>query len=68
MEEHVAWPWSDAWLVVLSTLAFEFLAAGTNWPRSMTAGELRDLLSAERARRVEALLQRPCVARPDGRE
>jgi|GEM_PF-5640551 len=64
MEEHVVWPW----LVAIDTGAFEFLAAGTNWPRFLTAGELRDLLSAERARRVEALLQRPCVARPDGRE
>jgi hypothetical protein len=64
MEEHVAWPWR----VAIDTGAFGFLAAGANWPKCMTAGELRDLLSAERARRVESLLQRPCVARPDGRE
>ena len=44
----------------------EMVIRYTDW--AMKAAELSVLLQAERARRVQALLQRPCVARPDGRE
>jgi len=36
--------------------------------RALTAGEVLALLRAERARLVQELLERPTVARPDGRE